>query len=171
MFRFSRDKKRFFSKVSFKDFTETTKKLDELVKNIRPSVRIEVRTCEDKETHRYSQVTIWDEEVVRSLKEGRKIYTLEQCTEAVWKRSLYVQVTITDETDPQPLMICLSCDRRIEPKRMMFYGQCTGTEIFTNILDALAKPDDDFSIGDGYPKPSKFNWRFIQSKVGIPNPL
>ena len=120
-------------------------------------------TCEDAKTHKYSQVTILDDEVDQVLEKGIRSYTLQQLTEEVWKRSRNVQVTI--RADPRPFMVCLSCDKRGEPKRLIFYGQCTGADVSTAIFDSLAQSDEKFSIGNGYPKPSTFNRNFIFSRM------
>jgi len=165
MFRFSRNK-RFWQAVTFAEFTAAARRLVEQVEAVRASATVEVLTCEDTVTHKYSQVTFWAEEVTEALK-GRKSYTLEGLTEEVWERTMSVQLTLRDDSDPKPSMICLSCDRRSEPRSMKFYGQSVEQELCDQICDQFARPSFRFTIGDGYSKPSAFNLEFGQRLTGI----
>lgn len=163
MFRFSHDK-RFRLGCSFEEFTRTATQLAEMVKTASPTASVEVLTCEDRKTHKYSQVTIIAEEVTEALK-GRRSYTLEDLTKDVWDRSMSLQLTIN--LDPKPCMICLSLDRREEPGSMKFYGQSVEPSLQDLIIDTFARPSFFVAIGDGYPKPSSFNFEFVTRKLGF----
>lgn len=165
MFRFSRDK-RFLSRIQFGEFAQTAALVAEMIKTARPSVEVEILTTEDSHTHQYSQVTFMADEVTEALK-GRKSYTLEEFTEMVWSRSMSVQLTLKDDADPKPFMICLSLDKRDEPRSMKFYGQAVEQEIVDRICDTFSRPSFFWSIGDGYSKPSDFNLAFGQRLTGM----
>ena len=166
MFRFSRDK-RYFRHISFLEFAETAKKLAELTKSSRPNANVEMLTCEDMNTHQYSHVTFMADEVTEARK-GRKSYPLEgEFTKEVWERSMSVQLTLKDDADPEPFMICLSCDKQDKPRSMQFYGQCVEQELFDRIYETFSHPSFFYAIGDGYSKPSAFNLKFGKKLTGI----
>lgn len=154
MKRFSRDKR--WGKVSFEEFRRTAEALYGMVAAIRPSVCPEIITCEDKKTYEYSTVTFGLPGVDEALKK-RKSYSLSELTEEIWERSFNVQLTLKDEKDPQPFMICLTCDRYDDPKRMRFYGQCLDSATQTRMFETFAQATLNYKIGDGYSKPSDFN--------------
>lgn len=166
MFRFSRDKRFFARTTSFEEFMQAVTELAETTKKVRPLVSIELITCEDAETHRYAHVTFVADEVDEALK-GRKTYALEEFTKEVWERSMDVQLTLKDANDSKPFMICLSLDKRDEPRSMKFYGQAVEQELVDHIRDTFSHSSFFWSIGDGYSKPSAFNLEFGQRLTGI----
>jgi hypothetical protein len=153
--RFSRNK-RLFRNVTFTELVESMSRLANLVQEIKPSIKIEVVTCENLTTYAFSTVTFDTDEVISALSH-RKTYALEQFTIDVWKRSHTISLSIWDDSDPKPFMICVSCDRKSDAGRMMFYGQCLDEKMHKRILDTFAKPDLFCKIGDGFPKLSVFN--------------
>lgn len=153
--RFSRDK-RFGRKVTFAEFLENATKLVAIVQDIRPSVKVEVLTCEDGRTYNFSTVTFDTEEAEEAL-QNRRSYTLAQFSEEVWGRSFNVDLIIKDDSDANPFMICLSCDRCADAGRAIFYGQCLDQGTHDQILTAFAEQSLTYKIGDGFPKMSPFN--------------
>lgn len=160
MLRFSRDK-RFLSRISFDEFVQAATLLALMANEARPNVTVEILTTEDSHTHQFSHVTFMADEVTEALK-GRKSYSLEKFTQDVWKRSMSAKLTIKDNTDPNPFMICLSLDKKDEPRSMKFYGQETGKELAERIYDSFSHANFFFSIGDGFSRPSAFNFAFGQ---------
>jgi len=164
MFRFSRDK-RFYSRISFEEFFQVATTLVAMVKKARSSAIVEILTTEDTHTHLYSQVTFMADEVTEALK-GRKSYSLEEFTNEVYSRSMSVQLTLKDEADSKPFMICLSLDKD-ESRSMKFYGQAVEQELVNLIHDSFSSPSFFYKVGDGYSKPSAFNFAFGQRLTGI----
>lgn len=164
MFRFSRDK-RFYSRISFAEFTQTAGSLAAMTKEARPDASVEILTTEDFHTYQYSQVTFEADEVTEALK-GRKSYPLEDFVNDVWSRSMSVQLTIKDESDERPFMICLSLDKD-EPKSMKFYGQAVEQRLVVLIRETFSIPSFFYKVGDGYSKPSAFNLAFSERITGI----
>lgn len=154
MFRFSRDK-RYFLPVTHAEFTGTAFSLFALVVMRRPDATMQFRTCEDAETYRFSQVTFGSDEVTEILAR-RPSYTHREFDKAAWKRSYSVSVTIF-HNEPMDFMISLSLDRSSDPRRMRFYGQLVDPSLENRIRNHFEKPDKLFTIGDGFPRPSKFN--------------
>lgn len=165
MFRFSRDK-RFLLSVSFSDFVRISRELARAVQAKRPDACVRVLTCEDPATHAYSQVTFGTDEVEDALQRRRE-YALDDLTKDVWSRSLSIQLTIKDPNDRSPFMICASCDRRSDGRRIRFYGQCVDDELSDLIHQMFCGPSFAFSIGDGYSKPSAFNLKVGERVTGI----
>ena len=120
-FRFSHDKR--FKRVSFEEFLEIARELCEIGASVRSSADAEVITAEDNTTYNYTTTTFLSDEIKEALKQ-RKRYSLDELTQEVWDRSFDVQVTLKDEKDPKPFMICVSCDKYADAKRVKFYGQC-----------------------------------------------
>lgn len=164
MFRFSRDK-RFYSRISFEEFTQAAVTLVAMTKKARPSTSVEIFTTEDVHTHQYSQVTFVADEVTEALK-GRKSYSLEEFIDDVWSRSMSVHLTLKDEADPRPFMVCLSLDKD-ESQSMKFYGQAVEQELVDLICDTFSNPSFFYKVGDGYSKPSAFNQAFGERLTGI----
>ncbi len=164
MFRFSRDK-RFYSRISFEEFSQAATMLAAMANKARSSAKVEILTTEDTHTHLYSQVTFMADEVTEALK-GRKSYSFEEFTDDVWSRSMSAQLTIKDEADLKPFMICLSFDKD-EPRSMKFYGQAVEQELIDLIHDTFSSPSLFYKVGDGYSKPSAFNFAFGQRLTGI----
>lgn len=165
MFRFSRDK-RYLSQITFAEFSQAAALLTKMTKAARPNASVEILTTEDAHTHQYSHVTFMADEVTEAMK-GRKSYTLDEFTDEVWNRSMSAQLTLKDDTDPQPFMLCLSLDRQDEPRSMKFYGQAVEQELTDRIHEIFSRPSTFYSIGDGYPKPSAFNLAFGLHLTGI----
>jgi len=163
--RFSRDKP-FFLAVTFAEFGVNAGSLIALVRGLRPSIRMEVLTCEDEKTYNFSTVTFATKEAEEAL-QNRRSYTLAQFSEEVWKKSFNVDLILKDDTDPNPFMICLSCDRCADATRLMFYGQCLDQSMQDQILKAFAKPSFDYKIGDGYSRSSIFNLKYGAKITGM----
>lgn len=153
-FRFSHDKR--FKKVSFGEFLATANALYKTVSNRRSTADIEVVTAEDHTTYNYTTTTFWSDKIEEALK-NRKRYTLDELTQEVWDRSFDVQVTLLDEQDPKPFMICVSCDKYADAKRMMFYGQCLGEETHRAVVNEFRRASLSHGIGNGMGKISDFN--------------
>jgi len=143
MFRFSRDK-RFYSRVQFEEFAQTAAVIAGMTKAARSNSRMEILTTEDAYTHRYPRV------------KGRKSYTLEEFTEEVWNRSMSAQLTLIDDTDSEPFLICLSLDKQDNPRSMKFYGQAVEQKLVDCICDMFSQPSFFWSVGDGYSWPLDF---------------
>lgn len=167
-FRFSRDKR--FKKVSLDEFLATAKSLCQTVSEHRSTMDIEVVTAEDRVTYNYTTTTFWSGEIEEALG-NRKHYTLDELTQEVWDRSFNVQVTLRDEQDFRPFMICVSCDKHADVKRMKFYGQCLNEETHRAVVNEFSRPSFSYSIGDGMGKISNFNMRMGQKLTGIRVPF
>jgi len=150
-FRFSHDKR--LKGVSFNEFLKTARELCEAVVSVRSSVDITVLTCEDDTTYNYSTSSFASVEHSKAIK-NRKSYTLDEFTEEVWDRSLNAQLTLKDQEDPKPFMICLSCDMCADAKSMKFYGQCLDGTTYQAIVSKFRSPTLSYGIGDGYSKVS-----------------
>jgi hypothetical protein len=153
-FRFSHDKR--FKRVSFDEFLATAKSLCQIVSEYRGTVDIEVLTAEDHTTYNYTTTTFWSDEIEEALK-NRKRYTFDELTQEVWDRSFNVQVTLLDEQDPKPFMICVSCDKYADAKRMIFYGQCLDEETHRAVVNEFRRSSFSYGIGDGMGKISNFD--------------
>lgn len=167
-FRFSHDKR--FKKVSFDEFLTMAKSLCQTVSEHRSAVDIEVVTAEDHTTYNYTTTTFWSDEIEEALK-NRKHYTLDELTREVWDRSFDIQVTLRDEQDSKPFMICISCDKYADAKRMMFYGQCLDEETHYAIVNEFRCSSFSHSIGDGMGKISNFNMAMGSRLMGIRLPV
>jgi hypothetical protein len=163
--RFSR-KKRFFIKISFQEFLRAATSLAELVREHRPDARVQVSTCEDRTTYNYSTVTFFAEEVIEALK-NRKTYSLEDLTEDLWNRSFSLRVDVDYGFNGEPFAIHLEVDRTAAPKQMLFIGSCLSGAIENAVARAFRHRTMLYSIGDGFPKPSMFNFNFGQRITGI----
>ncbi|MDP3725697.1 MAG: hypothetical protein Q8R36_00695 [bacterium] len=170
-FRFSHNKR--FKIVSFEEFLATARTLCDTVSAIRSSVDIEVVTAEDHETYNYTTTTFWSEEIREAL-EKRKQYSLDELTQEVWDRSFDVQVslkTVRDEQNPEPFMVCVSCDKYADAKRMKFYGQCLDERTHQEVVNKFRRWSLSHGIGDGMGKISTFNMIMGQSLTGIRLPI
>jgi hypothetical protein len=165
MFRFSRDK-RFLNRVSFTEFMAAVNTLVALTRATKPSATVELLTCEDTDTYMYSLVTFASDEVTEALKK-RKSYALGNFTKEIWERSMSISLVLKDPGDPEPFMICLSCDKLGEAWSLNFYGQCAAQELCESVRQNFGRPSFFWSIGDGYSKPSAFNLAFGQRVTGI----
>jgi len=163
-FRFSYDQR--FRKVSFGKFLKIARELCEAVVSIRNSVDITVITSEDHRTYDYSTVTFMSDEITEALK-GRKEYPFDRFTQNVWDRSFNVQVTLKDKKDPKPFMICLSCNKHADAKRIMFYGQCLDETTYQRVVSKFRHPTLLYSIGEGFEKSSDFNVAMGRRLVGM----
>ena len=151
MFRLSRDKRLLMGVVSLFDFATTAQLLVAQAKESRPEAVIEVLTCEDLTTYNYSTVSVYADEVNEALKQ-RKLYTIEELTPAVWQRSLKTEMYIKEKSERDSFMLCLTCDQRVEPKRMLLHGQQVEDALYEQILATFNKPSLQYGIGDGYSK-------------------
>ncbi len=165
MFRFSRNRR--VLSVGFDEFMRVATSLVKMTKEARPHASVGVLTCEDMDSYQYSQATFMADEATDAL-EGRKSYALEKFDAEVWSRSMSAQLTLKDASDPKPFMICLSLDRKDEPRSMMFYGQAVEQELTDRIMAAFRHSSTLYSIGDGYGKPSASNPAFGRRLTGIP---
>lgn len=153
-FRFSHDRR--FGKISFGEFLATAKALYKTVSDCRSAIDIEVVTAEDSMTYIYTTTTFCSDEIDEGLK-NRKHYTLNELTREVWDRSFDVQVTIRDRQDQTPFMICVSCDKYTDAKRMRFYGQGLDEETCRVVVGKFHRASLSRGIGDGMKKISLFN--------------
>jgi hypothetical protein len=173
-FRFSVNKR--LGKVSFDEFDRTAKSLVDLVSLARAnavverSTSVEVLTCEDRDTYNWSTVTFWHEDTEERLSQ-RESYSLDALTEEVWRRSLSISICIRDKAGPEPFMITLSCDKVAEANRMVFYGQALDYDTCDKVVQEFKKPTLRYSIGDGWSKPSTFNFIAGQAITGIRLPI
>ncbi|KKS57822.1 MAG: hypothetical protein UV22_C0012G0028 [Parcubacteria group bacterium GW2011_GWA2_42_35] len=150
-FRFSHDKR--FWAVSFEEFLATASALCQIVSSRRNTLNIEVVTAEDYTTYNYTTTTfLLDEDEIE-----RKRYMLDELTQEVWDRSFNVQVTLRDEQDSKPFMICVSCDKYADRKRMKFYGQCLDEDTCHVVISKFRHATLSRGIGDGMGKISNFN--------------
>lgn len=163
-FKFSHDKR--FRKVSFGEFLATAQALCQTVSDSRNTVDIEVVTAEDHMTYNYTTTTFLSDEIEDALK-NRKRYTLGELTQEVWDRSFDIQITLRDEQDEKPFMICVSCDKHADAKRMKFYGQCLDEETCRVVVSKFCRATFSYGIGDGMGKISNFNMAMGSSLTGI----
>lgn len=167
-FRFSHDRR--FGGVSFGEFLATAKALCETVSSIRNSVDVEVVTAEDERTYHYTTTTFWSNEIEKALKKRRR-YSLNKLTQEVWNRSLDVQVSLRDEQDRKPFMICVSCDKYDDYKRIKFYGQGLDEQTRQAVSRKFRRLSLSHSIGDGMKKISSFNMAMGSRLTGIRLPI
>ncbi len=160
-FRFSHDK--WLGKVSFEDFLTTAKKLAEIVFNSRSTANTEVSTAEDRATYNYTTVTFFSDEVTEGMK-NKKSYTLDELTQEIWNRSFDVRMSLFDDKDSKPFMICISCDKYADARRIRFYGQCLDEKTYQDVTEEFYHSSFWYKLGDGYSKPSLFN-QAIGSKL------
>lgn len=166
--RFSRDKR--FKRVSFEEFLATARALCETVSAVRSSLDTRVVTAEDHTTYNYSTVTFLSKERMEALG-NRKHYSLDELTQDVWDRSFDVRVILRDEHDPRPFMICVSCDKYDDAKRMKFYGQCLDGRTYQQVVDGFRRSSFSHRIGDGMSKISTFNMVMEARLTGIRPPI
>lgn len=164
MVRFSRDK-RFFLRVTFDEFLAAATQLTNLVRERQPGALLEILACEDTNTYNYSTVTFWSDEATEALK-ARKSYSFGELSPQIWERALKIQMAIRDPSIREPFVIWLSVDRYAEPRRLGFYYQCVSDSLEAD-LARFKRPSLLFGIGDGYSKPSDFNFGFGQRITGI----
>lgn len=165
MFRFSRNH-RFFMPTTYDEYVQTAQRLITLVQFRRKEASAVILTCEDSNTYQYSNVTFLADEVTDAL-ENRKSYTLEQFSLDIWRRSMDIQLTLNDATNPEPFMITLSCDKQGDARSMKLYGQNVDSDLFQAIVKEFAQPTFFYSIGDGYSKPPAFNMKVGEKLTGI----
>ena len=168
--RFSHDKES--GEVSFEEFLKTVRALHETVSGARSSVEVEVLTAEDLTTYNYTTVSYGSDEITEALKQ-RKRYSLDELSQEVWGRSFNIEVFWTDKQDPEPFMICVSCDKRAEAARIMFYGQVLDEETHDRVVAKFRRSSflRGIRIGDGFGKPSAFNMAMGRRLTGIKLPI
>ena len=167
-FRFSHDKR--FKRVSFEEFLGIARELCEIVASVRSSADIEVVIAEDHTTYNYTTTTFWSDEIWEALKQ-RKVYSIDELTQEVWDRSFNVQVILKDEKDPKQFMICVSCDKYADAKRLKFYGQCLDERTHQRVVSKFRRSSLSHGIGDGMGKISDFNMMMGEKLTGITNPV
>ena len=163
-FRFSRDKR--FRKVSFEEFLSTAKRLHETIAATCSTASVEVFTAEDFSTYNYTTVTFWSEEI-RTILEQKKKYALDELTREVWDRSLDVQITWRDEKNQKSFMICMSCDKYADIRRIRFYGQGLDEKTYDTVNRNFRRTSWSYGISDGRGKISDFNMLMGQRLTGI----
>ena len=166
-FRFSHDKRTL--PVTFEEFLATAKKLQETLFLTRCHLDVYVFTAEDPLTYDYTTTTYWSEEIEAGLKH-RKQYSFDDLTQEIWDRSFEVQISLHDALDPEPFMVCLSCDKHGDGKRIRFYGQCLDERTHQAVIQEFSRPTLEYQIGDGMTKTSLFNMAMGCRLTGIPWP-
>ncbi len=164
MVRFSRDK-RFFLRITFEEYLVAATQLTNLVRERQPGALLEILTCEDVSTYNYSTVAFWSDEVTEALK-TRRSYSLGELSPHIWKRAFKIEMAIRDPSVHEPFVVWLTVDRIARPRRLGFFYQCVSDALEAD-LAVFKRPSPLFGIGDGYSKPSDFNFNFGQRITGI----
>lgn len=154
MFRFSRDK-RFFQKVSFAEFLNVANEVAGLVLDHQPDDSVEVLTCEDLKTYRYSTFEGGARASIAPFMKQRR-YTLGELSEQVWDRSFRLDLQIRGSSESEPSLVWFWIDRRSGPRRLMFYYHSISASLKED-LSPYTKPNLRYSVGDGYPRPVFFD--------------
>ena len=151
--RFSHDK--YFGRFSFEEFKKNSIELEKVIKASRNVDSSKILTCEDIDTYKWSNVSVFMDEVEKALK-NRKEYSIPEFNEEIWNRAYDIQLTIKTPSRDDNFMVCLSHDK-IENKRLFFYGQNLDEGIYKGITETFNKPGFLYKIGDGFHKPSEFS--------------
>ena len=159
--RWSREK-RFFS-VTLDDFLKQVNALYNTVARVRNDCSFQVFACEDGETYNFSQVTILTPEVTEVLA-NRRVYDISEVDQALVERAFSLCFVAKSITAGNSFMVALTWDIHSDPSRLLFYYQSVNEYEADAILD-LSLPGFLWKIGDGYPKPSQFNWYYVRKYV------
>ncbi|MHB1118296.1 MAG: hypothetical protein ACYCZ7_02110 [Minisyncoccota bacterium] len=166
-FRFSHDHR--FGAVSYIEFLVMARLLCQTVSKYRDTVDIDVLTAEDSTTYNYTTTTFLSDDVEKAL-ENRKCYTLDELTREVWDRSFHVKLVLRDEKT-QSFMVCISCDKFADAKRLRFYGQCLDEATHYALVNKFHHASLSHGIGNGGTRVSTFNMIMLARLTGMRLPF